>query len=78
MTRHRTAAGETTVVVKLNPTPYSQFLRLGRLCSDNCDFSNKSEEMHPKVCQIVSQVKLAKIVPNGEIAKPRRKLTWSC
>ena len=28
-----------------NPIPFSQFLRLRRLCSDDADFSNKSEEM---------------------------------
>ena len=28
-----------------NSIPYSQFLRLRRLCSDDSDFSNKSEEM---------------------------------
>ena len=29
-----------------NANPFSQFLRLRRLCSDDSDFSNKSEEMH--------------------------------
>ena len=28
-----------------NSIPYSQFLRLGRLCSDDTDFSEKAEEM---------------------------------
>ena len=28
-----------------NSIPFSQFLRLRRLCSDDSDFSNKSEEM---------------------------------
>ena len=28
-----------------NSIPYSQFLRLRRLCSDDSDFSNKSQEM---------------------------------
>ena len=28
-----------------NSTPYSQFLRLRHLCSDDSDFSNKSQEM---------------------------------
>lgn len=28
-----------------NAIPYSQFLRLRRLCSDDSDFSNKSQEM---------------------------------
>ena len=28
-----------------NTIPYSQFLRLRRLCSDDSDFSNKSQEM---------------------------------
>ena len=28
-----------------NSIPYSQFLRLRRLCSDDSDFSSKSEEM---------------------------------
>ena len=31
-------------VVK-NSIPYSQFLRLRRLCSDDSDFSNKAQEM---------------------------------
>ena len=30
-----------------NSIPYSQFLRLRRLCSDDSDFSSKSEEMCP-------------------------------
>ena len=30
-----------------NAIPYSQFLRLRRLCSDDSDFSNKSKEMCP-------------------------------
>ena len=29
-----------------NSIPFSQFLKLRRLCSDDSDFSNKSEEMH--------------------------------
>ena len=29
-----------------NSIPYSQFLRLQRLCSDDSDFSNKSKEMY--------------------------------
>ena len=30
-----------------NAIPFSQFLRLRRLCSDDTDFNNKCEEMYP-------------------------------
>ena len=53
-----------------NSIPYSQFLRLRRLCSDDSDFSSKSEEM----CQFfekrgypVSVVMRAIIAPNNLI-----------
>ena len=38
-----------------NSIPYSQFLRLRRLCSDDSDFSLKSEEM----CNLISSTNVA-------------------
>ena len=61
-----------------NSIPYSQFLRIRRLCSDDSDFSNKSKEM----CQFfekrgypasVIQAALNKLIDSQHYKRRKRK-----
>ena len=64
-----------------NSIPFSQFLRLRRLCSDDSDFSNKSEEMchffknrgYPDSVVNTAQQRVQQIDRQSALQRHRRK-----